>query len=82
MEGEWANHSARMIVGNEIFSQRKPTKKNCFRFSFEIPDCAATFWPGWGTAVLCLVTQSCLCNPMDCSSLGSSVHGDSAGKNT
>ena len=28
--------------------------------------------------------QSCptLCNPMDCSSPGSSVHGDSAGKNT
>ena len=28
-------------------------------------------------AVLCLVTQTCptLCNPMDCSLLGSSVHG-------
>ena len=35
-------------------------------------------------AVLCLVTQSCLtfCNPMDCSPPGSSVHGDSPGKNT
>ena len=35
--------------------------------------------------VLCLVTQSCLtlCDPMDCRSLpGSSVHGDSPGKNT
>ena len=34
--------------------------------------------------VLCLVTQSCptLCNPMDCSPPGSSVHGDSPGKNT
>ena len=34
--------------------------------------------------VLCLVTQSCLtlCDPMDCSSPGSSVHGDSPGKNT
>ena len=34
--------------------------------------------------VLCLVTQSCptLCNPMDCSPLDSSVHGDSPGKNT
>ena len=30
------------------------------------------------------VTQSCLtlCNPMDCSPPGSSVHGDSPGKNT
>ena len=28
-----------------------------------------------------LVTQSCL-NPMDCSLLGFSVHGDSPGKNT
>ena len=34
--------------------------------------------------VLCLVTQSCLtlCDPMDCSLPGSSVHGDSPGKNT
>ena len=34
--------------------------------------------------VLCLVAQSCptLCNPMDCSPPGSSVHGDSLGKNT
>ena len=35
-------------------------------------------------ALLCLVAQSCptLCNPMDCSPLGFSVHGDSPGKNT
>ena len=34
--------------------------------------------------VLCLVAQSCLtlCDPMDCSMPGSSVHGDSPGKNT
>ena len=34
--------------------------------------------------LLCLVTQSCptLCNPMDCSPPGSSVCGDSPGKNT
>ena len=34
--------------------------------------------------VLCLVAQSCpiLCNPMDCSPPGSSVHRDSPGKNT
>ena len=33
--------------------------------------------------VLCLVTQSCptLCDPIDCSLPGSSVHGDSPGKN-
>ena len=35
-------------------------------------------------AVMCLVTPSCptLCNPMDCSPPGSSVHGDSPDKNT
>ena len=35
-------------------------------------------------AVLCLVAQSCLtlCDPMDCSPPGSSVHRDSPGKNT
>ena len=34
--------------------------------------------------VLCLVSRSCptLCNPIDCSLPGSSVHGDSPGKNT
>ena len=34
-------------------------------------------------AVLCLVTQLCptLCDSMDCSLPGSSVHGDSTGKN-
>ena len=33
---------------------------------------------------ICLVSQSCLtlCNPMDCSLPGSSVHGNSPGKNT
>ena len=33
---------------------------------------------------MCLITQSCptLCDPMDCSLPGSSVHGHSPGKNT
>ena len=35
-------------------------------------------------AVVCLFAQLCptLCEPMDCSPPGSSVHGDSSGKNT
>ena len=35
-------------------------------------------------AVLCLVAQSCptLCDPLDCSPPGSSVHGESPGKTT
>ena len=34
-------------------------------------------------AVLCLVAQSCLiCDPMDCSPPGSSIHVDSPRKNT
>ena len=47
------------------------------------------FWKVWAfsfpwCAVLCLVTQLCptLCNPMDCSPPGSSIHGDSPGKNS
>ena len=44
-------------------------------------------WANWEAlccAVFCLVAQSCLtlCNPMDCSPPGSSVHGNSPGKNT
>ena len=37
-----------------------------------------------GLHVLCLVIQLCptLCNPTDCSPPGSSVHGDSPGKDT
>ena len=36
------------------------------------------------TVLLCLVAQSCLtlCDPIDCSPPGFSVHGDSPGKNT
>ena len=52
---------------------------------------AGGFFTSWATreaqpllCVLCLVAQSCLtlCDHMDCSSPGSSVHGDSPGKNT
>ena len=43
-------------------------------------------WAFWSLtqSTLCLVTQSCptLCDPMGCSPLGSSVHGDFVGKNT
>ena len=41
-------------------------------------------WEAICCAVLCLVAQSCLtlCDAMDCSLLGSFVHGDSPGKNT
>ena len=38
----------------------------------------------WDMCTTCLAAQSCptLCDPMDCSPPGSSVHGDSPGKNT
>ena len=41
------------------------------------------FTPKQHSAVLCLAAQSCptLYDPMDCRSSGSSVHGDSPGKN-
>ena len=51
--------------------------------------CAGVFlreapFPSLARLVLCLVTQECptLCDPMDCSPLASSLHGDSPGKNT
>ena len=42
------------------------------------------FWLLPRRAVRCLVAQSCLtlCDPMDCRPPGSSVHGDSPGRNT
>ena len=44
----------------------------------------SNLWAHCYCAVLCLVAQSCptLCDPMDCSSPGCSVHGDSPSKNT
>ena len=79
MEGEWAHHSARMIVGNEIFSKRKPTKKNSVSsliwFGYEMSDGAPNCWPTWGRArdgsaflvAAVKVAQSCLplWDPMD-----------------
>ena len=44
-----------------------------------------SLWRAWNCgSVLCLVAQSCptLCDRMDCSLPGSSVHGASPGKNT
>ena len=42
------------------------------------------FLPLSSESYVCLVAQSCptLCDPMDCSPPGSSVHGNSPGKNT
>ena len=47
-------------------------------------DCGVQFPAVLLHPVLCSVAQSCLtlCNPMDCSPPGFSVHGDSPGKNT
>ena len=52
-----------------------------FLYHFNVTDGRAF---GKSTDVLCLVAQSCptLCDPIDYSPLGSSVHGDSPGKNT
>ena len=42
------------------------------------------YWRHQVWNVLCLVAQLCLtpCDPMDCGPPGSSIHGDSSGKNT
>ena len=47
------------------------------------PPCVDSVWTVL-LSMLCLVTQLCLtlCDPMDCSLPGSSVHGDSPAKNT
>ena len=52
---------------------------NCTAFSTPYPRVQRK-----GMAALCLASQLCLtlCNLMDCSPPGSSVHGDSPGKNT
>ena len=59
----------------------KYPKSHCFSPKSQQPKCSSTLGC---YAVLCLVIQSflTLCNTMDCSPPGSSVHGDSPGKNT
>ena len=55
------------------------SKLQCF-FIFNF----CSLWGLSSSVCVCLVAQSCptLCDPMDCSLPGSSVHGDSPGKNT
>ena len=52
-------------------------------FSCFVYICTSEIAGSYSSSVLCLVAQSCLtlCDPMDCSLPGSSVHGDSPGKN-
>ena len=56
------------------------------QYSFQSGNCASFLLQiyQYFLCVLCLVAQSCLtlCDPMDCSPQGLSVHGDSPGKNT
>ena len=54
-----------------------PEKANSWRWK------QASGYQRWRSICVCLVPQSCptLCNPMDCSPPGSSVHEDSPGKN-
>ena len=72
-----------------------PTVACCRRFARSVTNGTSVYaglrWalPPWPPvqrflAVLCLVAQLCLifCDPKDCSLPGSSVHGDSPGKNT
>ena len=71
----WARQELTTVLSGE---QKLLSKKYCNAIKSEALnyfDCCA---------VLCLVSQSCLTlrDPMDCSPLGSSVHGDSPGKNT
>ena len=81
-----------LVVFLECLMILKSTLDLILLFSFLLfVNIAFFLWPNpdgecmfLSPCVLCLVTQSCptLCNPMDCSLSGSSVHGDSPGKNT
>ena len=61
-----SNPQNNSVTGTQLGSDRRPIKD---------PQ---------GTTQLCLVVPLCLtlCNPIDCSPPGTSVHGDSPGKNT
>ena len=64
-------------------AQEKAGSQSFFsRIWQEFTDCQGCKWPALHS--LCSVTQSCpiLCDPMDCTPPGSSIYGDSLGKNT
>ena len=70
-----------------IYLQSSNTSSQVFilvNFCNDSSLCMETFHLGSFLCLLCLVTQSCsiLCDPIDCNPSGSSVHGDSQGKNT
>ena len=85
---EWGNGGKRKKICTSLFAT--PHHVFCLQFQFphstgtsagQLVHCLSMFYIYmW----LCLVTQSCpaLCNPMDCSRKGSSVHGGSSDKNT
>ena len=68
----------RRLLGNSIPKLQRLYGCPLYYVSLCVCECVCV------CAVLCLVAQSCptLCNPMDCSLPGSTVHGDSLGKNT
>ena len=64
---------------NGLFLTQDRTRVSCLADGFFIPEP-----PGTQHCMLCVVAQSCpaFCDPVDCSPPGSSVHGNSPGKNT
>ena len=78
---EWALQQLLIIPGNFLLFLDRGQKNSIITFKLEIymyPYGDFTRQP------LCLIAQWCLtlCNPMDCSPPGSSVHGDSPRKKT
>ena len=74
----WKKHGLELMKSGVLFSPMNEGTLFC-----------SQLWPYFIVQCLApvrvrLVAQSCLtlCNPMDCSPPGSSVHGDSPGKNT
>ena len=74
-----------LIFFSRVYAFRTMQREQALFTTVDLAQCLAsnryskyTWWN------LYLVTQSCLtlCNPMNCSLPGSSVHGDSPGKNT
>ena len=69
--------------------QLLPDPHSSSGFTVLLKSMSKYFWKVWAFSfawcvVLCLLIQLCptLCGPMDCSLPGSSIHGDSPGKNT
>ena len=81
--GQFWNWDEKLWMGKFTEASSNGNKHRHWKWNYEICGVHAEYHHNLNIAMQALLLQSCptLCNPVDCSPPGSSVHGDSPGKN-